>query len=224
MSELLELLKSALSGSWGNNVGPLEVILALLFSILIAVYIFCVYSLVVKKSFYSKEYAITLVGVCLITSVLVITIQFSLLVSLSVGGALSIVRFRTAIKSSLDMMFLFWSIAAGIMCGTGVALYALILSTVLTIVIFVFIKLPVVKTPMIMVLNTDSRGNEEEVLRLLKEYCRYYEVKSKNISRSNVDYTIEFRSEKCDELMKILSGKSYVDSVSVLSHNDDIHF
>lgn len=224
MSELLELLKSALSGSWGNNVGPLEVVLALLFSILIAVYIFCVYSLVVKKSFYSKEYAITLVGVCLITSVLVITIQFSLLVSLSVGGALSIVRFRTAIKSSLDMMFLFWSIAAGIMCGTGVALYALILSTVLTIVIFVFIKLPIIKTPMIMVLNTSSQINENEIFSLMKEYCRYYEVKSKNVTRSNVDFTIEFRSEKANDLIKILSGKPYVDSVSVLAHNDDMHF
>ena len=224
MSELLELLKSALSGAWGSNVGPLEVLLALCFSVLVAVYIFCVYSLVVKRSFYSKEYAITLVGVCLITSVLVITIQFSLLVSLSVGGALSIVRFRTAIKSSLDMMFLFWSIAAGIMCGTGVALYALILSTVLTIVVFVFVRLPVIKTPMIMVVNTNHFNDEEDLYRLLKEYCRHFEVKAKNMTKQTVDYTIEFRSDKTDDLSRLLSSKVYVDSLSILTHNGDTRF
>ena len=168
MSELLELLKSALSGAWGSNVGPLQVIVALCFSVLVAVYIFCVYSLIIKKSFYSREYAITLIGVCLITTVLVITIQFSLLVSLSVGGALSIIRFRTAIKSSLDMMFLFWSIAAGIMCGTGAALYALIMSTVLTIVVFVFIKLPLVRTPLILIINANEKNNEEELYETIR--------------------------------------------------------
>ncbi|MBR4470680.1 MAG: DUF4956 domain-containing protein [Erysipelotrichaceae bacterium] len=224
MSELLELLKSALSGAWGNNVGPLQVILALCFSIMIAVYIYCVYALIVKKSFYSREYAITLVGVCLITTVLVITIQFSLLVSLSVGGALSIVRFRTAIKSSLDMMFLFWSIAAGIMCGTGVALYALIMSTVLTIIVFVFIKLPVIKTPLILILNTNSRNNEEDLFQTIKEMSRYFEVKAKNATKYTTDYTIELRSQKSNELVKILTDKEYVESVSLLTHNGDIHF
>ena len=224
MSELMELIKSALSGAWGNNVGPAEVVLSLCFSVLIAVYIFCVYSLIVKKSFYSKEYGITLVGVCMITTVLVITIQFSLLVSLSVGGALSIIRFRTAIKSSLDMMFLFWSIAAGIMCGTGVALYAFILSTVLTIVVFVFVKLPIIKTPMILIVNANSLNNEEELLKTIKNNSKYFEMKAKNVTRNSYDYTFEFMSEKSDELVRLLSAKSYIDSVSVLTHNGDIHF
>ena len=224
MSELMELIKSALSGAWGNNVGPAEVVLSLCFSVLIAVYIFCVYSLIVKKSFYSKEYGITLVGVCMITTVLVITIQFSLLVSLSVGGALSIIRFRTAIKSSLDMMFLFWSIAAGIMCGTGVALYAFILSTVLTVVVFVFVKLPIIKTPMILIVNANSLNNEEELLKTIKNNSKYFEMKAKNVTRNSYDYTFEFMSEKSDELVRLLSAKSYIDSVSVLTHNGDIHF
>lgn len=224
MSELLELLKSALSGAWGNNVGPLEVLLALCFSILIAVYIYCVYSLIVKKSFYSREYAITLVGVCMITTVLVITIQFSLLVSLSVGGALSIIRFRTAIKSSLDMMFLFWSIAAGIMCGTGVALYALILSTILTLIVFVFVKLPFIKTPLILIINANDKNDETELFGIIKQYSKYYEVKAKNVTKKTTDYTLELRSDKSDELVRVLSEKEYIDSLSLLTHNGDIHF
>ena len=224
MSELLELLKSGLSGAWGSDVGPLQVLLALAFSILIAVYIFCVYSLIIKKSFYSREYAITLIGVCLITTVLVITIQFSLLVSLSVGGALSIVRFRTAIKSSLDMMFLFWSIAAGIMCGTGVALYALIMSTVLTIIVFIFIKLPLVRTPLILIINATERINEQEMFSTIRRYSKYFELKAKNVSKTKVDYTLEVRSDKGDELVNVLSEKEYVDSISLLTHNGDIHF
>ena len=224
MSELLELLKSALSGSWGTQVGPLQVILALCFSLLVAIYICAVYSLIVKKSFYSREFAMTLMGVCLITTALVITIQFSLIISLSVGGALSIVRFRTAVKSSMDMMFLFWSIAAGIMCGTGVALYALILSTILTIVLFVFMRIPVIRTPQILILNTNEYNDEAELYEILKKYCKNIEMKAKNVTKNSADYTFEFKSDKSDELVKVLSCKAYVDSVSLLNHNGDVHF
>ncbi len=224
MSEFLDLLKSALSGAWGSNVGPIEVVLALCFSAIIAVYIYFVYSLIVKKSFYSKEYALTLIGVCLITTALVITIQFSLLVSLSVGGALSIVRFRTAIKSSMDMMFLFWSIAAGIMCGTGVALYALILSLALTLLIFIFIKLPLINIPQILIINASDAKNEKEMLNLISSKSKYYAVKAKNLTRNSADYTIEVRSDKANELVDQLSEKAYVESVSLLSHNGDVNY
>ena len=224
MSELLELLKSALSGAWGSDVGPLQVVLALCFSLLIASYIYLVYSLIVKKSFYSKEYGITLVGVCLITTTLVITIQFSLLVSLSVGGALSIVRFRTAIKSSLDMMFLFWSIAAGIRCGTGVALYGLMLSILLTIVIVVFIRLPLVNNPSILIVNTRNMEDEKKMFETIKGFSKFAEVKAKNVSKETADYTIELRCKEGNELVSELSKIKGIESVSILSHNGDTNF
>ena len=224
MSEILELLKSALSGAWGNNVGPLEVVLALCLSTIIAVYIHLVYSFVVKKSFYSKEYAITLIGVCLITTALVITIQFSLLVSLSVGGALSIVRFRTAIKSSMDMMFLFWSIAAGIMCGTGVALYALIMSLALTVVVLLFMRLPLIKPTQVLIVNAKNADREDEFLQIIKTSSKYSAIKAKNISRSSADYTIELRTDNGNELVNRLSALDNIESVSLLSHNGDINY
>ena len=224
MDELLELLKQALSGAWGSNVGPVEVILSLFFALLIAVYIYIVYQLIAKKSFYSKEYNMTLVGVCLITATLVITIQSSLLVSLSVGGALSIVRFRTAIKSSLDMMFLFWSIAAGIMCGTGVALYAMILSIVLTFVLYVLSNISFLDPAHILVINAKDIKYEDDILSCVKQYCSSYEIKSKNISDKTLDYTIEIKGKKSDELVNELSKMKYVDSVSLLNYNSDNHF
>ena len=224
MSELLELLKSALSGAWGSDVGPLQVILALCFSALIAVYIFFIYASVVKKTFYSKEYGITLIGVALITTALVVTIQFSLLVSLSVGGALSIVRFRTAVKSPLDMMFLFWSIASGIMCGTGVALYGLMLSIVLTIIVLVFSKLPMIDRPSILIINADGLEAEKEIMDTVKAGSKHYEVKAKNVTEKTADYTIELRSKNSDDLVTVLSAIKGVESVSLLSHNGDTNF
>ena len=224
MDEILELFKQALSGAWGRNVGPLEVVLSLFFALLIAIYIYMVYQLIAKKSFYSKEYNMTLLGVCLITATLVITIQSSLLVSLSVGGALSIVRFRTAIKSSLDMMFLFWSIAVGIMCGTGVALYAMILSIVLTVVLYVLNNISFIDPAHILVINGKDVKYEEEILTCVKQYCKSYVVKSKNVSDKTLDYTIEIKGKRNDELVNELSKMKYIDSVSLLTYNSDNHF
>ena len=224
MNEILEILKEALSGSWGANVGPIEVVVSLGFAVILAIYIYLVYMLMAKKSFYSREFDLALIGVCLITTTLVITIQSSLLVSLSVGGALSIVRFRTAIKSSMDLMFLFWSIAAGIMCGTGVALYALILSVVLTLVILVMMKLPIFDLPQVLIINMKRDPKEEEVLNTVKEYTKRYEVKAKNLSEKILDYTIELRSDRSDELVKKLSEYPFVESVSLLSHDGDTSY
>ena len=110
------------------------------------------------------------------------------------------------------------------MCGTGAALYALIMSTVLTIVVFVFIKLPLVRTPLILIINANEKNNEEELYETIREFSKYYEVKAKNVTKKTTDYTIELNSKKGDELVKVLSGKDYIASLSLLAHNGDIHF
>lgn len=221
MNELREILVNGLSGAWSKNIGPIEVLTAYFFCAVLAVYIYVVYLLITKKSFYSKEYNITLVGVALITTGLVVTIQSSLLVSLSVGGALSIIRFRNAIKSTIDTMFLFWSIAIGIMCGSGVALYALILSVVMTITIIILIKMPLIRTPHILVINSNSLNSEEKILSIIKENSKYYIIRSKNITKKTIDMTIEFRANNEEKLISDLNKIKSIDSISILSHNGE---
>ena len=111
--------KSFLEGFASTEITTLTVVTALGVACLLALYIFFVYRVVTRKTFYSKNFNITLAGVTVITASLILTMQSSVVLSLGMVGALSIVRFRTAIKEPMDLMFLFWSISVGIICGSG---------------------------------------------------------------------------------------------------------
>ncbi len=216
--------KSFLEGYAANDITLKTVIVALLITALIAAYIFAVYKLMCRKTFYSKNFNISLVGVALITAAIIITIQTSIVVSLGMVGALSIVRFRTAIKDPLDLMFLFWSISTGIICGAGFAEYAVILAIVLTVVVVVLNHLPISKAPMILIVNADSIDAEDHIIEVVKEFSKHYTVKSRNASLSALDMTIEISAKDVQQLVKKLVNVDGVKNVSSLAHDGEVTF
>ena len=149
-----------------------------------------------------KNFNISLVGVALITATIIITIQSSIVVSLGMVGALSIVRFRTAVKDPLDLMFLFWSICTGIVCGAGFAEFAVLLAIVLTIMVLVLNYIPVAKTPMILVINANNVVKEETVVDVVKKRTSYFSIKSRNLTSDYLDLTIELRTKEDMDLVK----------------------
>ena len=155
--------KSFLEGFATAELTGRVILAALGIAAVLALYIFFVYRIMTRKTFYSRNFGIALVGVALITAALILTMQSSVVISLGMVGALSIVRFRTAIKDPLDLMFLFWSISVGIICGAGMAQIAVILSVGLTVAILLLEKLPVAKAPMILVVNAEGLDAEERV-------------------------------------------------------------
>lgn len=224
MSEFIEILTDALAGGWSGPVGSMEIFVALCMASLIAIYIYIIYILFTNKTFYSRDFNITLACVTLITTGLVAAIQSSLLVTLSVGGALSIIRFRTAIKSPIDLMFLFWSIACGIMCGTGVASYAMMLSVFLTVAVIVLSRLPMARAPYLLIINGRNDLDTGKIDEILKKECRYYAVKSSTMSDDFKDLTIELRTAESQKIVEMVSDIEGVESVSVLEHNGDAAF
>lgn len=119
-----------------------QILAALLFSLLIALYLFVIYRCFVRKSLYNINMNIAIVGMTIITTAIMLTIQSNLILSLGMVGALSIVRYRTAVKDPMDLFFLFWSIAGGIMCGAKQYLLAVIVTLGLTVVIFILARFP----------------------------------------------------------------------------------
>ena len=136
-------------------------------------------------------------------------------------GALSIVRFRTAIKDPMDLVFLFWSISVGIICGAGLAEVAVILSFLITIGILLLDKMPVVSTPMLMVINADSSDVEEQILTAVKKYSKYSKVKSRNMSGERLSMIIELRTKQESELIKEVNELEHMLSVSLLEHDGE---
>ena len=216
--------KSFLEGFATAELTGRVILAALGIAAVLALYIFFVYRIMTRKTFYSRNFGIALVGVALITAALILTMQSSVVISLGMVGALSIVRFRTAIKDPLDLMFLFWSISVGIICGAGMAQIAVILSVGLTVGILLLEKLPVAKAPMILVVNADGLDAEERVCAAVAGFAKHYSIKSRNVTAGAVDLVLELRSAQGAELVKAVNALEGIRSVSLMSHDGEVSF
>jgi len=208
-----------------NEVSAGEVTVILLSTCVIALYIFLVYRMITRKTFYSKNFNISLAALSLITAIVILTVQSNIVLSLGMVGALSIVRFRTAIKDPMDLVFLFWAISVGIACGVGMLEIAVIGSLVLTALIFVLDRLPMAKAAMILVISAQA-GKERtaQITELVKKHSKYYKVKSRNITGEQLDMVMELWSSKEEELTEELAALSGIHSVSLMSHDGEVTF
>lgn len=216
--------KSFLEGFAGSEITSTTIFVALAIACALAVYIFLVYRVMTRKTFYSKNFNISLAGITVITASLILTMQSSVVLSLGMVGALSIVRFRTAIKDPIDLMFLFWSISVGIICGAGLAQVAIILSIIVTLVILILNQLPVARAPMILVINSDNFDVEEVVTSVVAKYTKHYNVKSRNFTANTLDMVIELRVKNGGKLVKEIIEIDGVTSASLLSHDGEVTF
>lgn len=190
----------------------------------IAFYIFMVYRLVTRKTFYSKNFNISLAVIAVITAAIILAIQSSIVISLGMVGALSIVRFRTAVKEPMDLCFLFWAIAVGICCGAHMTEVALVLSVVLTILVLALDRLPIGRAPMILVANLETSEREPDLLNKVREYCKYYKVKARNITADRCNMVIEVRVKEEYQLIQAIKGLKDVENVSLVSHDGEVTY
>ncbi|MBE5849650.1 MAG: DUF4956 domain-containing protein [Lachnospiraceae bacterium] len=215
--------KSFLEGYASVELSAKQIVIVIFFALLIGLYIYATYRFLTKKTFYSKNFNISLVLMSVITAAVILTVQSSVVISLGMVGALSIVRFRTAVKDPMDLAFLFWAISAGIICGAGLVEIAIILSVVATIVIFALDRIPVIKTPMILVVNAGV-DSDVEILEKIRENASYYEEKSRVITDGALELVYELRTKDGALLSKAVSAVSGVNSVSVMSHDGEVSF
>ena len=216
--------KSFLTGFESADINIYTATTAMLITCVLAFYIFMVYRVLTRKTFYSKTFNIALAGIALITSAVILTIQSSLVVSLGMVGALSIIRFRTAVKDPMDLMFLFWSIAAGIICGVGMAEIAIILSIIMTVGIVLLNELPVAKAPLLLVINASDLDAEEQILAVVKGFSKHFTVKSRNMTKSSLDLIIELRTGEGSRLIREILNLSSVSSASLMAHDGEVTF
>lgn len=189
---------------------------------IIASFIYIVYKCVNKNSFYNSNFNMSLIALAVITAAIILTIQSNIVVSLGMVGALSIVRFRTAIKDPLDLVFLFWSISVGIICGAGFAMIAVIASVVLTIIIVVFSMIRGDNGTQVLVVNSPSYDCENRVMELVEESTSYAKIRARNVTDHNMNMAIEVRTRHPDRLIASLMESRAVSSVSLVEHDGEI--
>lgn len=218
MSELTELL------TFSAGISYQRMLIALAVSSIISIYIFFVYRIITKSAFYSKSYNLTMAGMGIITTAIIVAMQSSLVVSLGMVGALSIVRFRTAIKDPMDLLFLFWAIGVGIITGTELYLLAIILSAVVTVLLLLLDFVPIKNTPFLLVVNSTNKNLEDSVVDIVKRYAKHHTVKSRNINKRGLDMIVELRTSKPNKLVQEITSKLDVENVSLLSHDGETRF
>ena len=128
------------------------------------------------------------------------------------------------VTDPLDLMFLFWAISIGIICGAGMAQIAVILSVGLTVGLLFLDKLPVAKAPMILVVNAQGLETEDAVCQAVVKYAKHYSVKSRNVSAQTLDLVLELRTAQGAELVRAVNQLEGVQSVSLMSHDGEVSF
>ena len=219
-----DVLKKSFVENFVNNVPITDIILTLGVALVFAIIIFFVYKITSKNIIYSKKFNITMSLMSIITSAIIMSMQANIVVSLGMVGALSIVRFRTAIKEPRDLLFLFWSISNGIIIGAGVYSLALVLLIVLTIALIIFEKIPANRTPYLLVINADSAFEEDKVDEILDNHKAKYLVKSRNISPSRIDMVYEVSMKDEMETISEISKLEEVKSVNLLHQDGECQF
>lgn len=211
---------ASLGGGTGLSAGNITLIIVI--ACLIGIYIFAVYKLTSKSAFYSRDLNVTMAGLPLIIAAIMIAMQSNLLVSLGMVGALSIVRFRNAIKNPLDLLYLFWSVSMGIIVGVGLYVLAFILCIVMTILLLALDMIPNVKAPDLLVLRGAAEGMDYgELEDMLKSYSKYHKEKSRTIRNDEVELIIEVRMSGKEDLLQELAESGKFTQINCISHDGE---
>lgn len=218
VTEIFDFLTRSAGMSYGR------MLFAILFATLLSIYIFFVYRVISKESFYSKSFNITLPVITILTAAIVVAMQANLVVSLGMVGALSIVRFRTALKDPLDLAFTFWAITTGIISGTEIYGLAIITAVVVTIALFALDQLDLKEAPRLLVVNGENKEFEPELNDILDEYGIFYTVKSRNINKGNLDVIYEIQTDDGESLVKEIGSLNSIFNVSILDHDGSLRY
>ena len=171
----------------------LDTVIGLLFAMAVGLFIFLVYKKTVTGVQYSSGFAVTLVGLSLVTTLVILAVTSNVVLSLGMVGALSIVRFRTAIKEPVEIVFLFWSIAAGIVIGAGMIPLCVIGSAIIGLILVVFANRKSRRNPYILMMRCTDEKAENAAFALVEKECAGASVKSKTIDATGIELTAEIR-------------------------------
>ncbi len=173
----------------------LDTILGLVIALAIGLFIFLVYKKTLTGVMYSSGFGLTLIGLSLVTTLVIMAVTSNVVLSLGMVGALSIVRFRTAIKEPVEIVFLFWALAVGIVIGAGMIPLAIIGSVIIGVILLIFANRKIRNNPYILVMNCKNEQAEEAVLSILSSGVEHYIIKSKTINADGIELTAELRTK-----------------------------
>ena len=205
-----------------TSVSLLDMVLALVLAFGVGLFVFFIYKKTYSGVMYSSSFGVTLIALTMITTLVILAVTSNVVLSLGMVGALSIVRFRTAIKEPMDIAFLFWSIAVGIVLGAGLIPLAVFGSVVIGIILLVFANHKDSSNPYIVVLSCEGNESEKAAAAYLAQQTNKCIVKSKTARKSSVELNMEVRlKDDNTDFINKLADLPGVQNAVLVSYNGD---
>lgn len=192
----------------------------LLMVLVMSVYEFIVYRLVSHRSFYNKSFNISIAALPFFIATIILCLQSNLVITLGTIGALAIIRYRTAVKDPVDMLYILWSVHTGIVCGCQLYEVSVLTSFVVTIILIIFEHLSFGRKPYILVLNTKG-DTESEITEILKKHTKSFKIKSRNYNDEIMNYAIEISIKDPHDLGEELRMAKAVERFSIIQYDAD---
>ena len=199
-----------------------DTLIAMVAALVIGMFIFVVYKKTFNSVMYSTGFAMTLVGMTMVTTLVILAVTSNVVLSLGMVGALSIVRFRAAIKEPMEIVYLFWAVAAGIVIGAGMLPLAVIGSAIIGVILILFANKKIHYNPYLLILNCQDENAENTALSVMKEAVKKYAVKSKTVNVQGIEFTAEIRMKDGETaFVNRLNEIAGVENATLVSYNGE---
>ncbi|MBR4895467.1 MAG: DUF4956 domain-containing protein [Clostridia bacterium] len=199
-----------------------DTMLSIVLAFAIGMFIYFIYKKTYQGVMFNRQFGISLVALTMIATFIILAVTSNVVLSLGMVGALSIVRFRSAIKDPLDLVFLFWSVGAGIVLGACMYPLAVIGSLIVGVILFIFVRAKVSDSDYILVVECKDEAAEKRAEELVKADVKKYSVKSKTVARGYIEVSYEVRLNGSDtEFVNKVSSADGIDKAVLVSYNGD---
>lgn len=207
-----------ITNNYSNSALTIETILSVILMVFVlSSYCFFVYRYVSHRAFYNKSFNISIAVLPFFVATLILCLRTDAYITLGAIGALAIIRYRTAIKDPVDMIYILWSLYIGIVCGAMLFEVAVVTSLAVTVLLVILERISIGKSPYILVIHT----NEEVDMAFLRVYSKRYRIKSRNYTSKGVDYTIEVSLKDTLGLMSELKKNNKIERYSLIEYDSD---
>ena len=219
MGTLTRVLENISNTYLNSAIDTSKILSVLLIVTLLSFFEFAVYRLVSHRAFYNKSFNICIVIIPFFVATIILCLQSNIVITLGTIGALAILRFRTAVKNPVDMLYLLWSVHIGIVCGCQLYEVALLTSLIVTIILILMNYVSIGRKPFVLVFQC-ANEKEQGILKNIEKSTSHYKVKSRNYTSTGVNYVVEFSSKNISSLTESLKN-SELEKFSIIEYDSE---
>ena len=217
---MIEVFENLMNVYSNDSVTTTTIATVLIMVLFLAIYEFFVYRFVSHRSFYNKSFNITISILPFFISTIILCLQSNIIITLGTIGALAIIRFRTAVKDPVDMLYLLWSVYIGIICGCQLFEVGVLTSVLVTIVLLALEHVKFGRQPYVLILHSNN-DIENHLLKLFQDNKVSHKFKSRNYTSHGYDYAIEFTIKELSNLKTELSNNKDIVKYSIIEYDAD---